>query len=61
VDKGGFGFMFKWNMGWMNDALALHRTLSPLPPLDHGELTHTADYAFLETLFCPSPTTRWYI
>ena len=48
VKNGGLGFTFKWNMGWMNDVL---RYISKDPVYrkwHHGELTHTADYAFTE-------------
>ena len=48
VDKGGLGFTFKWNMGWMNDTLR-YIALDPIyRKWHHGTLTHTADYAFTE-------------
>jgi len=53
VDKGGFGFLFKWNMGWMNDALRYLGRDPLYRHWHHGELTHTADYAFLENYVLP--------
>ncbi|MBQ7278105.1 MAG: 1,4-alpha-glucan branching protein GlgB [Clostridia bacterium] len=48
VEQGGLGFTFKWNMGWMNDTLR-YIALDPVyRKWHHGELTHTADYAFTE-------------
>ena len=48
VTKGGIGFTFKWNMGWMNDSLR-YMALDPVyRKWHHGMLTHTADYAFTE-------------
>ena len=48
VTKGGLGFTFKWNMGWMNDTLR-YISLDPIyRKWHHGALTHTADYAFTE-------------
>lgn len=48
VDEGGMGFMFKWNMGWMNDTLKYIGKDPVYRKWHHGELTHTADYAFTE-------------
>lgn len=48
VTKGGIGFTFKWNMGWMNDTLR-YIALDPIyRKWHHGMLTHTVDYAFSE-------------
>lgn len=48
VKKGGLGFTFKWNMGWMNDTLR-YIALDPIyRKWHHDQLTHTADYAFTE-------------
>ena len=44
----GFGFMFKWNMGWMNDTLKYMEKDPVYRRFHHAELTHTIDYAFLE-------------
>ena len=48
VDDGGMGFMFKWNMGWMNDTLRYVAKDPIFRRWHHGELTHTSDYAYLE-------------
>jgi 1,4-alpha-glucan branching enzyme len=48
VEKGGLGFMFKWNMGWMNDTLKYIAEDPLYRHWLHGKLTHTADYAFTE-------------
>ena len=48
VKKGGLGFTFKWNMGWMNDTLR-YMNLDPVyRKWHHGQLTHVVDYAFTE-------------
>ena len=48
VDDGGLGFMFKWNMGWMNDTLKYIGKDPIYRKWHHDALTHTSDYAFLE-------------
>ena len=48
VENGGFGFLFKWNMGWMNDTLKYIEEDPLYRHWLHGKLTHTADYAFTE-------------
>ena len=48
ADKGGLGFLFKWNMGWMNDTLKYLKEDPIYRHWQHGKLTHTADYAFTE-------------
>ena len=48
VHRGGLGFTFKWNMGWMFDTLSYLSNQFHDRRSKHGVLTHIADYAFSE-------------
>ncbi|MBP5169458.1 MAG: alpha amylase C-terminal domain-containing protein, partial [Oscillospiraceae bacterium] len=48
LSKGGYGFDFKWNLGWMNDTLVFFDKDPIFRRYHHGCLTHTFDYAFQE-------------
>ncbi len=47
-DKGGLGFHYKWDMGWMNDTLEYMSLDFPYRPYHHNLLTFSMMYAFNE-------------
>ena len=48
VSKGGLGFNFKWNMGWMHDSLLYFSKHFNERRNHHKVLTHTPEYVFME-------------
>jgi 1,4-alpha-glucan branching enzyme len=50
---GGLGFLYKWNLGWMNDTLEYFRKDPVHRKYHHNELTFSLVYAFSEQYTLP--------
>jgi 1,4-alpha-glucan branching enzyme len=53
IERGGLGFSYKWNMGWMHDTLEYMGRDPVHRRYHHNQMAHSASYVFSENFVLP--------